>query len=533
MRFTEPNRRAPYAVAVAISMAVGALCAPASADAQPASDAQCRPDDAPQDALRYWRSLRLDLTGQPPTFEEYEAIRAEGEVSPARIRALLESEGFVDRVQRHHRALLWNNIENVDLYSFRTFLARSRRGGEVYWLPSRSERYRGARVPCRDEPATFDDRGRPVTVEEDGARREGWVEVEPYWAPGETIEVCAFDAQARAVSSRGTDCSGGGAFRDPGCGCGPDLMWCRAGANRAVHRAFAEDVERRIGRIIREGRPYTEIFTSNVAFVNGPASFYLRNQRGLTQGVSFEPVPYREELLPDLDYTDVDTWVEIQLPDGHAGVLTSPAFLLRFQTNRARANRFYDSFLCQPFTPPPGGLPVADPEALAQPDLQKRDGCKYCHAILEPAAAHWGRWAQQGAGFLDPADYPAFRADCEACAQSGERCSRACRENYITRPLTTAEEAYVGQLYAYQFLKPEHFDHVEAGPRLLVQQAVVDDRFSGCVAQRAAESLLGRPLTEGERTQVDAWSRAFTQSGFDYRALVEAVVTSDVYRRVQ
>lgn len=509
---------------IAIALGGGAALA--------ADDDQCRPDDIPQDDLRHARSLALDLTGRPPTFAEYEEVLAAGQVSRRWIRRLIESEAFVERVRRHHRALSWNNIENVDLYSFRTFLSRHRPSG-VYWLASRAEGYRGARVPCLDEPATFDERGRPITVDEDGVRREGWVEVAPYWSPGESIRVCAFDAQTSAVSERGTACDRASGLRDPGCGCGPDLRWCRAGANREVHRAFAEDVERRIGRVIREGRPYPEIFTSNVAYVNGPAAFYLKHQRGLAQGISFEPVALDPETLPDLAYTDVDTWVEVRLPEGHAGILTSPAFLLRFQTNRARANRFYDSFLCRPFTPPPGGLPVADPEAIAQPDLQKRDGCKYCHAILEPAAAHWGRWAEQGAGFLDPVEFPAFRADCEACASSGARCSRACRENYITRPLSTAEEAYIGQLDAYQFLRPEHFEHVERGPQLLVSDAIVDDRFSRCITTRAAELLLGREPTEGEAASVDRWSREFVQSGFDYRALVEAIVTSDVYRRVR
>jgi len=493
---------------------------------------QCRAGDIPQDVLRYWRSLALDLTGEPPQESDYRAILDAGRVSREDVRGLLRSEAFVRRVQRHHRALLWNNIENVDLYSFRTRLARDRRSG-VYWLRSRADDYRGAQVPCRDEPATFDPDGRIEAVEESGVRREGWVEVEPYWAPDTSIRVCAFDAQKARTSVRGTACDTGAAFRDPGCGCGPELRWCRAGSNIEVHRAFAEDVERRIGRIIGEGRPYTELFTSDVAFVNGPAAYYLRHQRGLAQGISFEPAALDPESLPDLEYTEADTWVEVRLAEGHAGVLTSPAYLLRFQTNRARANRFYDSFLCQPFTPPPGGLPVADPEALAQPDLQKRDGCKYCHAILEPAAAHWGRWAEQGAGYLHPDDFPAFRADCEACATSGQRCSRACRENYITRPLTTAEGQFIGQLAPYQFLKPEHFDHVEEGPELLVQQAVLDDRFASCAAQRAAQMLLGRPLTEPDTGLVDRWSRAFTQSDFDYRALVEAIVTSDVYRRVR
>ena len=61
----------------------------------------------------------------------------------------------------------------------------------------------------------------------------------------------------------------------------------------------------------------------------------------------------------DLRFDESDRWVEIELPEQHAGILTSPAYLLRFQTNRARASRFADAFLCEPFTPPAGGLPAS------------------------------------------------------------------------------------------------------------------------------------------------------------------------------
>ena len=53
------------------------------------------------------------------------------------------------------------------------------------------------------------------------------------------------------------------------------------------------------------------------------------------------PLPIEE--LPDLTYTD-EQWVEIDLPEHSAGLLTSPAWLLRHQTNRGRANRIYSGF---------------------------------------------------------------------------------------------------------------------------------------------------------------------------------------------
>jgi hypothetical protein len=214
-------------------------------------------------------------------------------------------------------------------------------------------------------------------------------------------------------------------------------------------------------------------------------------------------------------------------------VLTSPAFLLRFQTNRARASRFYDAFMCQPFQAPAGALPSPDDPCSQDPDLQTRCGCKYCHSLLEPAAAHWGRWRQAGAGYLDPGSYPRSRADCTACARTGQACSTDCRRNYVTRIFDPVEEPYLGLLNAYYFRSLEHEVVIDQGPALLAATAVVDNRLPACVARRVAQWLLGRALYDEEAELADALTKAFIRSGYSYRELVKAVVSSAEYRRVR
>ena len=73
---------------------------------------------------------------------------------------------------------------------------------------------------------------------------------------------------------------------------------------------------------------------------------------------------------------EYDNWVLIQLDEEHAGVLTRPAYLIRFQTNRGRADRFYTNFLCQPFEPPEEGLPVSDGRKMRQSRPSESSGLR-------------------------------------------------------------------------------------------------------------------------------------------------------------
>jgi len=267
--------------------------------------------------------------------------------------------------------------------------------------------------------------------------------------------------------------------------------------------------------------------------VNGPIAFFWKYQTAVASRLRFDPAPLDHATLPYIKYTDDDKWIKVKLGPEHAGILTTPAFLLRFQTNRARANRFYNTFLCQPFQPPDSGIPVSDAAALAQPDLQKRAGCKYCHALLEPVSSFWGRWTENGAGYLDFTRFPAHSAACEKCAKTGQGCTNDCKRYYFMKALSEPEKDYLGMLKGYVFMQKVHHKHIKAGPRLGALEAFADGRLPDCVAHKTAARLLGRELSEDERTWAKQLSIAFVQGGYSYRDLVRAVVTSDVYRRVR
>lgn len=487
---------------------------------------------------QYLKALSLDIRGTLPSADELEAAAPEAALESATLDAWLASGAFAEQASRHHRSLLWSNVSNLNLLTASAGLNAIPRAGfgfedapTTYYRRNRANPYRGGVVPCLNEPARFAEDGSILTtLQDDGTRREGWVEVSPYWAPDTTLRICAFDGNPTLITAGGRECGTRAGIGDINCGCGPELRWCQLGArHRAVSESMTEAFEQVVQHVMREDRPYTDLFSTRRAWVNGPLVYFYRHQTGVTR-FTFTPSPVDPAVLPDLDWTDRDTWVEIELGEAHAGLLTRPAFLLRFQTNFSRANRFFNAFLCQPFQPPAGGIPLAEQN---NPDLQERAGCKYCHALLGPSAAHWGRWTEQGAGYLSAEDFTPYRESCEICARSGQGCSAECRAFYVTTTYSEAEEPFIGMLKEYYFRRDVHVPHVEVGPRLLAWTGIADNRLPTCVAEKTAEWLLGRPMdAEGDAAWLAELARTFVAGDYRFRSLVRAIVTDDRYRRV-
>ena len=486
----------------------------------------CHPDDlVPQDS-QLLRSMSLSLRGKPLTAAEYQGL--ENASLSLVIDGWLASDEFAEQAVIWHRDLLWNRLDNINFSSG----SELRREGEVYYRDRVATMLRGERVPCLDEPAVITD-GVIQTTEVDGTFREGWIEMTPYWDPEATLKVCAFDAQLYAVSSSGTDCSSIDALGDTECGCGEGLRYCSTrDVGRRVADSIGRDIDERVRALISEDASYLDLFLRDEAYVDGALAHYLRYLAPFSREVGMRPSPVPPTALPDLDYDD-ETFVPISLDAEHAGVLTSPGFLLRYQTNRARASKFYEVFRCEPFQPPPGGLPPGDDACSLEADLQARCGCKYCHALLEPAASHFGRWGEYGAGFLDQEHYPDRRDDCESCGRGNEGCSQDCREHYIVSATSPDQAPFIGMLKAFEFRRPEHEAFVGLGPKNMVTEAVVDGSLSRCVAQRTSERLLGRELGADDDAWLESLASAFVQNGFNYRSLVKAILLSERYRSLR
>lgn len=502
--------------------------------APPARAQVCEPGGV-QDALQYLRRLSLDLRGRLPDVAELEAVVASGRVEPAVIDAMLASEEWIGQVRAYHRDLLWTNLaaQRLAQFAWQLRAPTAQRPAPAYWNPGRALFFRGVQEPCLDEPARFGAAGEILTTPDaarPGVAKEGWVEVQPYWAPATTIRVCALDAQtgATGVDRRGNTVECARTANATGCGCGESLRWCQSsqdGTERAITSAMAEQLLRAIEGVVRDGRPYTEILLGTAVEVNGPLSHYLRHQTG-GGGTLVLALPEQGYEVPAVPFAEASTWRAALRSGRHAGILTLPGYLLKFQSDRGRANRFYNAFLCQAFQAPPGGLPAASDGCHDEPDLTKRCGCQYCHVAVEPAAAYWGRWSEAGIIPMDDATFPRFREDC---ASSRARGIPACRLFYLIEAGHPDEQPYLGQLRPYVFADDQRVAAIEAGPAALARQAVDSGQLASCTARKWWAHLLGREPHDGDAMALAELAEGFA-GRYDLRALVRAIVLRDEYR---
>ncbi|HJK92816.1 MAG TPA: hypothetical protein RMH85_05545 [Polyangiaceae bacterium LLY-WYZ-15_(1-7)] len=527
------------------------LAAPTPLAAQDASPTECAPTEE-VDRYRLLRSLSLDLLGRIPTVAEYQLLDTVEEIDEPTLRALLASEEHFAQVRQYHRALLWGSLDGVNSLAAGQRRLRLRRGPNIWRNPNARATYRGRNdVDCLDQPQTeWDERGVPVPIRTfagmncrgGSCRQEGYVMVAPYWAPDTRIKVCAYDAQANAMGTDGQPCD----VYNPNlaCGCGPNLRQCSPGPNtaadRAMREALTEEPARLFEHIVRQGRSYFDAFTTNETLVNGASVHYYRHMSGvdvLSRGaVTYDPAMGE---LPDLDFRDQEDWRVVEREEAHAGVLTTYGFLMRFGSNRGRANRFYTAFRCEPFMPPAEGLPE-EVEEDPSPNLRERTGCAGCHQTLEVAAAAWGRWrASTTFGLLRPVevDMMGARAECAACdTAGGTRCSAFCNSYFITADNGHPEElaTWRGFPQARAWLEESEATIIEAGPEALVDEPMERQKVASCTVRNLAEHYLGRELSETELLEwVPALRREFEASDYDFTELTYAIVSSEPYRTVR
>ena len=484
------------------------------------------------DVYQRARAISLDLRGVVPDPSEIEAINNTGTLDESMIDSWLQSEDFEEQAIKQHRSLFWNKA-NFTINKTRNIYAQN----GVYYAKFLSGQRRGMnKRACTDYPAEVNEFNQPlsyidrtITINniEYSYRDEGVVEVYPWWDMENSIKLCAYDAQRTQISSTGTDCSQHGADQDPECGCGENLKWCsKRGIQTDVLDSMSTALTERVRMIIQADRPYSEMLTASTILLNGPLSIYYRERAAHSTVVASPLLPTD---VPYIPFDEEDTWVEVDAGTEHAGVLTEPGWLLRHQTNRGRANRFYGAFLCKEFIPPPTGITELN-EADPTPDLSRRPGCKDCHSLLEPWSASWGRWREVGSAYLHPDEYPNFDQNCYDCAINGG-CSSYCNNNYLVKATHPDQEPFLGWYVPYVYLKQNELIHPNIGPKEWSQEIIDNGQLARCASQNAARWLLGWSDAEMQDEFINEWASEFTASGLNYRSLIRSIVTSPVYGR--
>lgn len=505
------------------------------------------------DKYQLLRRLSLDLRGKVPTYEEYVALDTQTTVTPATVQSWLGSDDFRIAMRRYHEELFWPNVSNVALNGTNAQLTLLS-APAAYAISSTGKRrqFRGANdvdtalgLQCGDFEQTQFTAGfvpatagiRTSVVGGVTVKQEGWRMVTPYWSTT-PIKVCAFDAMETAsvtVAGKVIECNTVEGDARVECGCGPNLRYCygpTAQVRTVIENAMREQLNLMVDRVSTGGQPYTELVTSRTAPVNGPLVFWKKYLAPHLTYARIVALPDPAEPLANADFADA-TWRQADRGSAlHAGVLTTPAYLLRFQTNRGRANRFRIDFECESFVPPSQLETPAQGCSDSSGDLTQRCTCRYCHRQLEPMAAGWGQFSEAGTTLMgDLTLFPRTRANC---VNSG---STFCNRFYVTDD--SADNP--GALLPYQYANAAHADitaALTAGPKGRVNAIVADGTFARCAVKRTWAYFMKKDLRlvgaeVDEAATLQTLTAGFETNGYRLPWLVEQIVSQPGYRRVR
>jgi hypothetical protein len=372
-------------------------------------------------------------------------------------------------------------------------------------------------------------------------QREGHVMAKkPFWdaSGAENVAVCAIEAQTRTENPATlSSCEGSNFLSDRSCGCGEGFRRCESGDKNVVFDrrvdAINEEPVLLADSVLRRDEDYFHILTTRRSFINGVLASLYRERQG-TGALAITP-PLAREALPNLPFTaPFEQWVEYVRGENASGVLTTPAWLYRFPTQRARVAQFYEAFACTSFAPPADAV-SPDPEDVCnrENNLAKRCGCNYCHATIEPTGAHWGRFGERSAQYLDAETFPKFDAKCRDCALSGNtNCDGDCR-NYVMQAYDGDGANSLGMLQTYLYRTMDDEANINAGPRLLVQRMLQTGDLERCAVTRMWQTFLGRAMSSEEKTlYLDDLVQGFIDDQHNLKSLIQRVVTTDAYRRI-
>lgn len=558
------------------------------------------PSEAPDPGkmLSYTRLLRrtkLTLTGQPPSTEEYDAIVQAADdtereaILQSTIDAALDSVDFYQEMVSYGHELIHNPQFN--------------RGGsnEIYWVGDLSAHlytcdagtlHAGAygvfsNYPQLGDPkALCDDPAAPIA------------DVEPWWAAGTMVKAIGRAGNPTAEHN-GRDCGVtsvslyDNTFDDdpnnPGCGCGPNLIYCipvsafqpldhnKNDDERSQRRQAWDEPARFFAHLAYYDRPLSDLVLGNYSVAPMYLqAMYARAGRRLTHNANLDkvafwhpsnwtatadpahdakdPLAWREFVVETLNPTLLalspnaersgsedrtsafDPRKDSGQPNGvgAAGVLTMPGVLSGFARERVRGARFLETFACKRFVPPP-----ADVQFNAYLRDPATEGvCQHCHAVVDPASIHFKRW---GFGGYNNEPIMAGIGDWQWPQNPYADPWRRWDENFLpnTRitPVTEAELQANPLARFIDFLPPDQTlfgltSDGTIGPLGFGKLLVKSGEFDHCMVRRLYQKFIGREVDAGsEAPLVNDLVAEFIAQGRALRPFVRYLLETEQFRR--
>jgi hypothetical protein len=266
--------------------------------------------------------------------------------------------------------------------------------------------------------------------------------------------------------------------------------------NSVLAGAMVEETRRLFHHLVWDDRDFTTFFTADYTFVNAD----LARLYGLPEPAEdFAAVTYPER-------------------SGRAGVLGHGSFLVvtsnPAETSPTSRGLFVRTqFLGQEVPAPPPGVNTSLPEPTPEAPLTNRqrlaihlnsESCAICHRLIDPI----------GLGFEQYNAIGAFEEKMVLRTGGGRRGAPA-----TTVELTVDTAAHIQGMDDSAFSTPKELGRILSGSKT-AQRAVAKQLF---------RYAFGREETERDQPVIDAMFERFRDSGFRFRELVIALVTSDLF----
>lgn len=247
----------------------------------------------------------------------------------------------------------------------------------------------------------------------------------------------------------------------------------------AVMRSLSRQAAGLATAVVVNNFPYTKILEPGLTAVDGAiAHFYSQKHH------------FRINEL-DLDPEIVDILSRVSLPDTRykllktsatnpntGGILSTFGWLRRYDKNRTRGNELYKRLLCRDFT---ADLPRVFPQDPG--NLRETEGCKGCHATLDPLADFFKAWGEG-------ADLYSGRQALVSTEFAGKQGT------------TLADLAHIIRS---------------------------DEAFATCTVQNVWGWLIGRKFYTDEEPLRTAFKDYFISTNYNFKELVYAVATHPVF----
>lgn len=204
--------------------------------------------------------------------------------------------------------------------------------------------------------------------------------VRPWWSPATEVWVCHNDHRPEVIRDRDYSCDMLGPLPEGSpCGCGPNLMFCGTQEQKdATRQATRDELRLTLKHVIEQGRPFSEIITSNATVRPGLADLFTARAEFFVTG-RFSP--------PDLQ-APVTLRPRPELFKG--GMLSTPLFLFG-DSQRSMVASIWETFLCVSLRSQEVATKTileklrheTIPRESSLPQLAATVGCQNCHARLE------------------------------------------------------------------------------------------------------------------------------------------------------